>query len=142
MPYHHMLCTKCGRDEERVFVEWDDKKDCLTPYFCQDCGNEMGPCYDNIKFSIKGPSPSKDVKAKRIYNEQMAIYNEGFRDASEMKAAGELTEEREKERKKNLGVEDVDHTKPKDDKLKKKMKKKADEQREVIKKSLNRKYLS
>ena len=141
MPFHHMLCTKCGRDEDRVYIEWDEKQDCLTPYYCQDCGNEMGPCYDNISFDIKGPSPSKDVKAKRVYNEQMSIYNEGFRDKSEMKAAGELAQEREKERQAKLGTGEVDHTKPKAQSTKETLKSKAEEQREVIKKSLNRKYL-
>jgi hypothetical protein len=136
-----MLCTKCGHDEERVYIEWDEKHDCLTPYFCQECGNEMGPCYDNISFDIKGPSPSKDVKAKRVYNEQMAIYNEGFKDKEEMKAAGELVQEREKERKAKLGAGDVDHTAPKDKNTKETLKKKAEEQRETIKKSLKRKYL-
>jgi len=141
MPFHHMLCTKCGYDEDRVYIEWDEKNDCLTPYFCQKCGQEMGPCYDNISFEIKGPSPSKDVKAKRVYNEQMTIYNEGFKDRSELKAAGELLEEREKERQSKLGLDKVDPAKPKNVALKEKLKKNAEAQRDVIKQSLKRKML-
>lgn len=134
MPFHRMYCPKCKREEVAVHVEWEDKKDCLSPYFCQECGGPMHPIYTKFNFSIKGPSPSKDSKAKAIYNEQMNIYNEGFRDSGEVKAAVELGKEREKERKKALGIEDYLPTKKKPESLKERLKYKAQEQREMVKK--------